>query len=584
MEDTTFTKLQSLFKMNETVQETVKFFLINYYYIFITVAFIFLTAFFCASVFYIYREAKKIDKKYWALTLLIFIAALGVRLFVLSHHPQVYYDEVTFIETAENYYRTGLNVHNYMGPHRNEFLICSTGWPYLISLAFRIVGDADIRAAFILSALLSSLTIFLVFWSGAIIFKNEAAGVWSALIYSIIPIFLRLSTSSAMGTASIFFLFLTLLAFLLYYRQRAVVLLYFAFSALAYTINIRQEAFIALLPLLLLFFVLFHPDIKSELKNPHFYVSLLMTAVLIIPPMMASLYGVSVGFYYFYENPNVLRSNIIHNIQHNFTYWFTNKVHPIILTLLSLFGFWVYYRKDKVFCWFMAFWFISLYSFYTLNPSCDFSGLITLDSWRNAFHLLVPVVLFSGAAVSAALEYYRSLNKGIYCFAFLLMFIAVILIPIRFYDFIDQKSFHAHEYLFIQRFSGSLPKKARIIVDFSARPHYKESYMSLFSYSSRVPGFTYELDPSKPYAGRVLLRDYLRWRNQEKRPVFLYLSTTDVFKLQERQSWYFDTFHLRLLGGYGLRSIYRSYALYEITGLKKLPYYMFQYVNPYNIE
>jgi len=560
-------KFKNLFQMSPSIQEASQAFLIYYYYIFLSVLFILMIAFLVASARVIFREAKKISVKSWFIMLLIFNLALIIRFFILSHHPQVFYDEVTFIETAENYYKSGLNVQNYMGPYRNQFLVCSTGWPFLISMIFRITG-VNIKAAYYLSAMLSVLTTVLVFWTGTLLFKNENAGIWSAFIFSVYPIFLRLSGSSAMGTSSIFFVFLTILAFILYFKTRSVPLLYFSFCSLAYTINIRQEAFVALLPLLILFFLLFHPDLKSEFKKLHVYVCFLMVLIFAIPPAVASLYGVSTGFYYFYESPQEMQNHIWHNIQYNLTYWIANRIQPISISLLALLGFFLFFKKDKRLSLFFAGWFVFLYVFYTINPSCDFSAIITLDSWRNAFHLMVPVLLFSGVGIVIVLNYFRENYPEMRLTVLILLVISILLIPVSSWDFIEKKTVFARENVFIRHFSRRLPENSRIIVYCGLKRNLWESYMSLFRYTSAVPGRYYEISPSRKFSERRLFRDLERWNKMEGRPVFLYLSHIDNGDIKKRAGWYFDTFKLRMIGGFGVRRYRKSFAIYEITGIK----------------
>lgn len=572
----TLTKIKNSIQLDETARVVVEYFLINYYYIFLTVGFILLMAFLALSARYILAEAKKISTCSWLIVLGLFVTAMAVRFFVLSHQPQVYYDEVTFIETAENYYANGLNMQNYFNTNRNRFLICSTGWPYLVSLAFRFTG-VNIRAAFAMSALLSVLTVILVFWTGTLLFKNENAGLWSASIFSVYPVFLRLSTSSAMGTSSVFFVFLTLLCFILYFRNREFPLLYLSFCSLAYTVNIRQEAFLTLLPLLLLFFFLFHPDIKEELKKPHIYVCLLLVFVLSIPPALASLYGISTGFYYFYESPDKIQQHINHNLLYNFSYWIANRIQPLSITLLGLFSFLWFFPGDRKLCLYFAGWFAFLYVFYTINPSCDFSGLITLDSWRNVFHLLVPVIMYAGLGPVLILEYFRENYPRARTAVLILLILSVLLIPVRFSRFIDQKTLYARENIFIRHFSRQVPSNSRIILDGGIKSSLWPSYSSLYSYTSRIPGRHYEMETARPLSRRKLLLDYLRW-HEEKRPVFLYLTSVNTETLEREVSWYFETFKLRMVGGMGLKNYRSGYVLYEITGIKKLPYFMYPYL------
>ena len=564
------TKFKDVLKLNPQLSRMVEDTLIHYYYgvlvllVFITVA---------ALVFsfrYIFEEMKKISARSWVMVFLIFSLAVILRFFAIDHSPQVFFDEVTFIETAENYHTGGLNMQNYHGPLRNNMLICTTGWPFLISLAFKITG-VNIHAAYYLSALLSSLTVLLVFLTATLLFKNEKAGLWSALIFCIYPVFLRLSTSSAMGTSSIFFVFLTLTLFILYFRQQKTPLLYLSFCCLAWASNMRQEAILTILPLLLLFFALFHPHLKSELKKPHIYICLLISGLFALPAALASFYGVSTGFYFFYETPAKINSDIIHNLQFNLTYWLSNRIQPLSIVLMAIFALIMFFRIDRRLCLYFAGWFVFLWFFYSFNPSCDFSAIRTLDSWRNVFHLLVPVVLFAGLAPVIIYEYFVENYSKLRYIALVLLIVMILSIPLQFRKFIELRTIYAKENIFISDFSSRLPANSKIILDGKMTEGVRESYMSLFRYTSKIPGYHYSVDPFLPYSMRPLFRDINHWRNIENRPVFLYISSFDMGSVRSNYAWYFDTFQLKMIAGFGSADRNTGYALYEITGIKKLP-------------
>ncbi len=564
------TKIKDLVKMNPQLVQRVEDILIHYYYgvlvllLFITVASLIF------SFRYIIGEMKKISLRSWFLIILIFNLALLLRFFVLDHSPQVFFDEVTFVETAENYHTSGLNMQNDLGPLRNRFLICTTGWPFLISLAFKVTG-VKIQTAWYLSALLSSLTVILVFLNGTLLFKNENAGLWSALIFSLYPVFLRLSTSSAMGTSSVFFVFLTFLAFILYFRQKKTPLLYFSFSCLAWACNMRQEAILTLLPLLLLFFAIFHYDLKSEFKKPHIYICISTCIFFALPAALASFYGVSSGFYFFYETPDQINKDIIHNLTYNLTYWISNRIQPLSIMLMAIFSFFKFFRIDRRLCYYFGGWFIFLYFFYTFNPSCDFSAIRTLDSWRNVFHLLVPIVLFAGMTPVIIYNYFIENYKKLRYVVFILLIIMIFSIPLQFRKFIELRTIYARENIFIDNFSSKLPSNAKIIVDGKMDSGVRESYMALFRYTSRVPGYYYPVDSFLPYSMRPLFRDINRWRNIEGRPVFIYFTNYNMGSARSNYRWYFDTFQLKMVAGFGSSGHDSSFALYEIIGINHLP-------------
>lgn len=512
------------------------------------------------------QELSLLSARSLLVVFVIMLFSAIIRFFVLSHHPQVFFDEVTFIETADNFHTKALNLQNCYGPGRNEFLICTTGWPFLISLVFKLTG-VNIRAAFFLSALLSTLTVFLVFWAGTLVFKREEAGLWSALIFSLYPVILRLSTSSAMGTSSMFFIFLTLISFIIYFRQRSNPLLYLSFSLLGYAINIRQEALLTILPLLLIFFFMNVPMRKKLFRNGHFHLCMLILILASVLPALVTFMGVSTGFYYFYEPPEMMSQHISHNLQNNLVYWIANRIQPLSVTIISILGLLVLYGKDRRLAIFMAFWFLSLQVFYSVNPSCDFSAIITLDSWRNSIHMLVPLILLSGAGMVAMTDFIMEKQKKLYYPVMILLLISVIFIPFRFWRFIEKKTIYARENLFIQSLPGSIPKDSVFVIDGGYPSHIFESFVPMFEYSSSFDGRYYHTTELNPVSMRRIVADYEKWR-AENRPVYLFLSFVRDDYLRAKLYPYFNTFETEPVRGFGSLQNGRGFMIYRITALK----------------
>jgi hypothetical protein len=171
------------------------------------------------------------------------------------------------------------------------------------------------------------------------------------------------------------------------------------------------------------------------------------------------------------------------------------------------------------------------------------------------------------------MQYFGKNYKGMKPLVFILLVASIAVIPLQFNDFIQYKTLYARENIFIRHMSGQIPPSSRIIVDGGLQTNLWESYMSQFSYSAKAMGRHYEVDPSIPISSRKMFRDLDRWINKENRPVFLYLTTVDLSDVSNKYLWYFEHLELKLAGGYGLRRTKKSYMLYEITGVKDLPYF-----------
>jgi 4-amino-4-deoxy-L-arabinose transferase-like glycosyltransferase len=504
---------------------------------------------------------------------LLGIIATGavIRFGVLRHHPQVFYDEAYMIETAQSYYHFALNMHYNDGPMPSLLFICPSGWPYLVSLAFRLTGMERIDTAFALSAFLTSVAPVFVFYLVSLLFQNQRAGLWSAAAFAVHPVICRFSTSSAMEPSSITFFALSIFLVVWYLRERDTILLYLAFFSLGYMSNIRQEAFMTLLPLLLLFFVLFHPDIRGELKRPHIYINLALLFVFILPAALSSLYGVSTSYYYFFEPPNLMRKHILHNLQFNVTYWISNRIHPLSITLAALVGWWMLLKKDRALALFFGGMFLFLQFFYSINPSCDFSSIYTLDSWRTAANQILILIILSGLALEMGLEYFRQHYPRLAPLVTALLIFTVLIVPFRYYSFMSEKTIWAGEYLYVKKFTSGLDPSSRIIVE--RAPHLiTNAYFSMFRYVSAVPASRHtHMKPENPYSARKLLKDFHRWKYQEMRPVYVHFSGVNDEIMKEKLDWYDKTFVLVPVSGYGLAQFKTGFINYELTGFKDPP-------------
>lgn len=124
------------------------------------------------------------------------------------------------------------------------------GYPYLISLLYLFFGVNSLHAMQ-LSAFLGSLTIILIFYCSRILLKNEEAGLYSALIFTLIPLELYVASTSAVRTTSLFFIGLTMLFYLIALKKDDIKIWGLTAITLSYTIYVRQENIVLLVPMVL---------------------------------------------------------------------------------------------------------------------------------------------------------------------------------------------------------------------------------------------------------------------------------------------------------------------------------------------
>jgi len=354
----------------------------------------------------LWGAVRRISANGWIGALLIANLALLLRTLVTPHLPQVYFDEIFFLNTAENMARSGENALSMVGGYQtfNGFHPCPAAWQYLISLAYRAFGHGP-DVAFALATALSGLSTVLLFVAVHAMFGSERAGLLAALFLAVLPVHMRLAGSAALETASLFFLLAGLAVIAVWFRDGGDALVPLACAFLAVFINVRMENVFALLPLVLAFFALVCPSERMRGWRVRLAWTLgsLVLAVFSLPPLMADYYGLATHFYFFYESSEDIRRHVSTNFSGNFLYWIEGAIHPLPLTVLALLGLVVAARSSR---WrrvglFWAGWWLALVLFYSANPSCDFSLRFTLDSWRTALHPALGVIILAALGADA---------------------------------------------------------------------------------------------------------------------------------------------------------------------------------------
>lgn len=229
---------------------------------FISNMFIIMTIIFSALLILLilnYKEItkpfRKINKKTWLALLVIFIIGFALR--NDSYFYGFGFDGMHYQETANFFFKTGLyvkgctigNVYDCKFYHQALF---PAGFPYLIVLLYYIFGQNSLWAM-MLSAFTGSLTIILVYLVTYSLFKKEEIGLYTSLVFALIPLEIMINGSAAVRPFSSFFIALTILFFLLALERNKVKLWSLFAITFSYCIYVRQENSILLIPMLLLF-------------------------------------------------------------------------------------------------------------------------------------------------------------------------------------------------------------------------------------------------------------------------------------------------------------------------------------------
>lgn len=372
--------------------------------------------------------------------LALFYGALMLRLHWVPHLPQVYFDEILFLDTADNMARLGLNTLSMLdkGHPGPEFHPCPQGWQYLLSLWFGLLGNSPYHA-FNAASWMSAATVLGLFVAVAEATQSPRAGLFAAAALTVLPVHLRLAGSAALETASAFFLVATVATTTLWFRERSYGLLALAACLLAWFVNIRMENSFALTPMLLLAFAAACPSeaLASWKARGAAVLACIVVLAFGAPAVLADFYGLATRFYFFYAAPHEIEQQVSANLIGNVGYWFDNSIHPLVVTSLAGLGF-VAARWRRL-AWGAALWWITLVMFYSYNPSCDFALLHTLDSWRTALHPTLGLVVLAALGADHLVEWLAQFARPAWTHAVLLVWCATT--PLAFQGFVQTRTF-----------------------------------------------------------------------------------------------------------------------------------------------
>ena len=314
---------------------------------------------------------REIKKRTWWLLLLVILLALFLRIFISPHGTLMFEDEGWYMDTAEKVLEADFN-------YFSDGIYKSTGWPFIISLSFFLFGKDNLVAHYA-SSVLGILTVFNIFCLSLLLFKKEKIALWSAFLFSLIPVHIVWSGSAETAVPSIFFVTLALFFSVLYFKQRTNPLLWLSLFAIIFAAQVRMENYL-LLPLFLLGLFIFgaNPFKKDSFKSVFIkIISIGFILIMSLPNLINNLN------HYLFNNWNVIDtgqyapnwgiSNFIYNWVQQGSHLFDGEYHPLIFSVFLILGIVYAIKKDKkalIFLgsWFLIFFFIYFVSWPGLSP------------------------------------------------------------------------------------------------------------------------------------------------------------------------------------------------------------------------
>jgi len=519
------------------------------------------------------RLLEGVPRWAWYCLGVLCVGAASLRLWWAPHGPQVFFDEINFLEIARGLARDG----DFMLPLRpsdDRMLIpIPAAWSFLLSLVFLVTG-AQIHAAVTVALGMSILSVALLFLVGWLLFRRPAPALFLACVLAVLPIHLRMSGSMALENGSLFFLLLTWVAVLAWQEQRRPVWLYCAGTAAAWCANWRMENPFVVLPLLVVCVLIMNPQGLRMLRERHLYLVLAGVFAFSLPGLLSYVLGTGQGFYLFYGAEAMRLEQVRMNQVNNLIYWVEGRIHPPEMTALALLGALAWRPRRAALAW--TLWVVALQVFYSRIPSADFGLHHALDSWRNAMQPALGFMVLAAAGLEALREGLgRRLSGGWVAAALVVVTLVSCTWPLRYGGFVHSRHVWQEEFYFMQEVASRLPEGARLLAE-GHRDHLRslELHTAELGYASGRDWQRLEISDEafdRPGAGEppVFLDELASSKKAGRRTFLYYFGMRGSDWDHRRRIWLHDHLRMRVVAGISMPTSWVCLTLYELEGLSK---------------
>lgn len=345
---------------------------------------------------------RKAGKKSMLLLFAVFLTALFIRAIIVPHHHRFFIDETLYIEAAKNiayYFRSFISA----GAYPKQI-----GWPSLLAIPFLIFGAGNYVAIY-LTVILGSAAVFPAFFLIFMLFRDAKLAIAGSFFLAIMPLHAVYSGTAETIIASVLFILATMLLLVMWAEEKEFKLGCLAFFLLLFTIQIRLENLLIIIPVAAYFF-LFNVKINQNERKKYFYLSLISL------PFFASYLFQLIKLKDFYDtayNKDLSLfgySSLIGKL-HAF---FTPKYGLFSLLIIGFFliGVFSLYKKNKKALLFLLSWSVTYFCFYAFySYSDDFHALPGLIA-------LIPAAAGGFIAVSSYISAKLKVKKRYFIVAF----------------------------------------------------------------------------------------------------------------------------------------------------------------------
>jgi len=422
-------------------------------------------------------EIQAISQKTRILALVLALTGVFFAIFVAPRTHRIFYDEDIYLNIGQNIAQLkragmcneGEFVYGEYRCHRLEYNKEPNGWPFLISIFFRLGGTSH-NAAFLLNNLFWGASVMTVFLMGWLLFRNETAALFGALMFTFIPEGLRWANTVSVEPASALFAGLALLAMLFYIRHTGTKPLFLACTVLAFALQFRPESGLIFLPAAIALISM----AKNELRQPKTYLFILLLLILIAPHLI-HLHAVKAESWGAPDGAKFAWKHFQNNFSVNSLFYLKNSRFAAIVTLLFFTGLGMplltnragvpapakirFYWKAKaiLLAWFLSFWGIFL-PFYAGSYNFGADVRFSLLSY-------MPLAITAGFGAAAAIHLGRlKLNWDWLSYGMLLL---ILLQSLSFFPYIRAVSQEAwaarYDHYYAQRMVSELPPDSLVL-------------------------------------------------------------------------------------------------------------------------
>ena len=317
------------------------------------------------------------------LLIILFCTAFCTVAFLTHQTHRIYYDEDIYANVGQNialanqtgYCNYGTFEYGEYFPHWISYNKEPSGWPFLISLSFQLLG-VDETYAFFLNNLLFSMGVLIAFFITWHLTESFLASFLAGLSYVVIPHNLIWCNTVAAEPSAAVFVGLCVLSLVIYLKSGRKRHLYVMVTLIPMACQMRLESML-ILGWILLVFLWVAPRLFFNRKLWTFG---LLTSVFLLPHFL-HFYAVS-GDSWGAPGSKFSLEFLAHNFDTNGIYYLNNQLFPLSITVLALVGLCCPQKGRQwqwlIFFWFLPFWGIFLFFYagsYTYGADVRFALL-----------------------------------------------------------------------------------------------------------------------------------------------------------------------------------------------------------------